>query len=82
MKAFRYKVTIYPLEKFSHLQFFCSESGECSLEEVFSGAMEKFEELLNELGEKGWELVQVISKPSGIVAIWKKAKEVKDGKCF
>ena len=78
MKKFKYEITKYPAEKFSQLVFFCSESGECSVDQVPGDQTKNLENLLNERGEQGWELIQVSFGKDGVMAFWK--RKLKDEK--
>lgn len=73
MNRFEYEVTKHPAEEFSELIFFCSTAGECSLEQVPDYQTNKAQEILNERGSDGWELVQMSFGRDGIVAFWKRA---------
>lgn len=73
MPFFEYRITLYPIEQFKEFAFFCSEDGHCSLGEIPGDQVEKLMDILNEMGRNGWELVQIISRPSGIVALWKRS---------
>ncbi len=75
MATFEYTITLYPVEQFKELAFFCSSDGTCRLEEVPGEQINRLLESLNEMGGEGWELVELVSRPSGIVAIWKRAVE-------
>jgi hypothetical protein len=71
---FEYNITKFPAEAFQHLAFFCSEKGECALEDVPVNQIDLLQDALNEKGEEGWEVVQLFFQESGVVAIWKRAK--------
>ncbi len=72
MKQFEYEITRHPSDKFNRLVFFCSETGECSLDEVPNDQIKILEGLLNERGSNGWELIQASFGKDGIVAFWKR----------
>jgi hypothetical protein len=72
MKKFQYEITRHPSSKFNQLVYFCTDQGECNLEQVPSTHIDVLKELLNDRGEQGWELVQLFFGKDGIVAIWKK----------
>ena len=74
MRHFEYEITKHPAEDFSHLTYFCSETGECSIEEVPHEQANRLEEILNKRGIDGWELVQIGFGKDGIIAIWKRDK--------
>jgi len=71
MDQFKYKITKHPAEAFEQLAYFCSESGECNLEQVPVDQTKILEDMLNERGNQGWELVQVSFGKGGIMAFWK-----------
>ncbi|MCX5868358.1 MAG: hypothetical protein NT009_12945 [Proteobacteria bacterium] len=78
-KWFEYEITRHPLKEFRDLAFFCSETGECKLEEVDRDQFRRLKEILNLRGKKGLELVQIFFGQDGAVAIWKR-KIKKEGK--
>ncbi len=75
MTRYEYSITSHSAEDFSSIVYFCSETGECGLEEIDRGQAEKLMAILNELGSQGWELVQISYQKDGIVAIWKRPIE-------
>ena len=76
MKKFEYEITQHPAENFRQVVYFCTETGECSLNEVPRDQAEVLTEILNERGQQGWGLVQVSFGKDGVMAFWKrKAKE-------
>lgn len=72
MSKFEYEITEHPAGEFEKLVYFCSEAGECSLEEVPKNQIEILENILNDMGAKGWELVQLSFTKDGIIAFWKR----------
>lgn len=72
MKKYEYKVTKHSSNDFEHIGFFCTERGECDLEQVPSDQISVLEKILNENGEQGWELVQFSFGNDGVIAFWKK----------
>ncbi len=72
MASFEYTISLYPIEQFKELAFFCSDDGTCKLEEIPGEQINKLLEALNDKGKEGWELVVLFSRPSGLVAIWKR----------
>ena len=72
MQRFEYSITKHPAELFSELVYYCTEGGECTLDQIPSGQTELLKDILNSEGEKGWELVQVAFSNKGILAFWKK----------
>lgn len=73
MKTFEYKITKHPAETFSKLVYFCTEAGECDLDQVGHDQTEILQEILNVEGKKGWELVQVSFGRGGLIGFWKKS---------
>jgi hypothetical protein len=78
MKRFEYEITRHPGDEFEKVVYFCSESGECAMNEVPGHETDALVGVLNERGEEGWELVQVSFGKDGLVAFWK--RKVKDKK--
>lgn len=72
MKRFEYKVTRHPAEDFMELVYYCTEEGECTLEQIPHDQTEKLQKLLNKEGTGGWELVQLTFGRNGIICFWKK----------
>lgn len=75
MPSFEYQITRHSAETFKELTFYCSESGECSLSEVPEDQIAVLQNILNENGMSGWELVQVSFGRDGLLCFWKKPKE-------
>ncbi|RJP56277.1 MAG: DUF4177 domain-containing protein [Deltaproteobacteria bacterium] len=71
MKRFEYQITKHPAEAFKELVYFCSESAECTLEQVPTDQTKILQDILNERGRQGWELIQVSFGKDGIMAFWK-----------
>ena len=72
MNQFQYDVTTYPAEKFTQMVYFCSDQGECRLDQLPSSQLDTFKGLLDERGREGWELVQVFFGADVVLAIWKR----------
>lgn len=72
MKKFSYKITKHPAETFNELVYFCTEAGECGLDQVPHDQTRLLQDILNREGEAGWELVQVSFGRNGIIVFWKK----------
>lgn len=72
MKRFEYKITKHPAEAFTELVYYCSEAGECTLDQIPHDQTEILQSLLNNEGMEGWELVQVSFGRNGIICFWKK----------
>ncbi len=72
MSQFEYEITKHPAEQFKHLVYFCTDEGECNLDELPSDQIQFLGDLLNERGSAGWELVQLFFGNDGVVAFWKR----------
>ena len=72
MKTLTYKITKHPADTFKELVYYCSEAGECSLQQIPHDQTETLQNILNIEGAGGWELVQVSFGANGILAFWKK----------
>jgi hypothetical protein len=76
MSRFEYKVSRHEASAFKRLVYSCSETGHCTFNQVPGDQIRIFEDLLNERGQLGWELVQMSFSEEGVLAFWK--REVKD----
>lgn len=72
--TFEYEITRFPAGRFQRLAIFCSEKGDCVLEDVPMDQTQLLKDVLDEKGAEGWELVQLFFHESGVVAIWKRLK--------
>ena len=72
MKKFEYSITKHPSSDFEKVGFFCSDQGECGLDQLPSDELSVLEKILNENGIEGWELVQISFGSDGVLAFWKK----------
>lgn len=70
--VFEYEITQHPAEGFNQVVYFCSEAGECSLNEVQGDQTKILEDIMNERGKQGWELVQISFGKDGLMAFWKR----------
>ena len=73
MAEFVYEITRHPAEIFEQVIYFCSESGECGLEQVPVDQVKALEDILNQKGKQGWELLQASFGKDGVMAFWKRA---------
>jgi hypothetical protein len=71
-KQFQYEIRIFPVTAFQDLVYFCTDSGECREAPVPGDAAAKLEELLNQRGRDGWELIQIQFSQRGIFTLWKR----------
>jgi hypothetical protein len=76
MQQFKYRITKHPAETFSDLVYYCTESGECTVDQIPHDQTDMLQDILNEEGSDGWELVQVSFGKQGIIAFWKKGLTV------
>lgn len=72
MTQFEYEITKHPADEFTHLVYFCTNEGECNVEQLPLDQTEVLEKILNERGAQSWELVQVFFGKDGVVAFWKR----------
>ena len=73
MTQFEYQITMHGAESFKEVVYFCSDEGGCEVKEVPADQIGRLEEILNERGQKGWELAQATFGNQGLMMIWKKA---------
>ena len=73
-KKFTYEVSQYSTEQFVRLAYFCTEKGDCSLNEIPSEQTQAFQDLLNKRGSEGWEFVQTFFGSDGVIIVWKKGQ--------
>lgn len=78
MKQFEYEISHHPGEVFKQVVYFCSEAGECSIEDVSADQTRILADILNEKGKQGWELVQVFFGKDGVIALWKRKAKKKE----
>jgi len=72
VKRFQYEITRHPSDKFNELVYFCSDQGDCSLNQIPTDQTGILSQVLNERGGQGWELVQLFFGKEGVVAFWKR----------
>lgn len=72
MKKYEYEITTHPSEEFKQVGFFCTDQGDCNIEQLPADQLAVMGNILNERGSRGWELIQVNFGPGGIIAFWKK----------
>ena len=75
MKKFQYEISKHSSDKFNELVYFCSDQGDCSLNQIPAGQTGILSQILNERGARGWELVQLVFGKEGVVAFWKRETE-------
>lgn len=72
MDRFEYEITRHGADSFREIVYFCSETGDCGLEEVPTEQAQIIMEILNTRGREGWELVQMNFGKDGLFAWWKR----------
>jgi len=78
MRRFEYEITRHQADRFNQVIYFCSEAGECSLNEVPGDQTKILADIMNERGKQGWELVQVSFGKDGVMAFWKRRLKNKE----
>jgi hypothetical protein len=76
MKCFEYKITKHSADTFDKIIYFCSKSGQCSIDEVSKDQTRILTDILNTQGRDGWELVQIYFGKDGVMLYWK--RRIKD----
>ena len=72
MKEFEYEISIHHLQRENRMRIFCSEKGDCSVEDVKGSDSLAVIGVLNERGRSGWELVEILFGGDGFICFWKK----------
>ena len=72
MTRFEYQITLHSAKSFKELVYFCSDDGSCTMEEIPSDQIGRLEGILNEQGERGWELAHASIGKQGMMIFWKK----------
>ena len=80
---FEYKVKIFSMKDLkekgivtdseSNIVYACRTDGACEMHNVKMEQLDNLSLVLNEMGEEGWELVQLVFHQSGIVSFWKRS---------
>lgn len=78
MQRFEYEITSHDANTFNELVFYCSESGQCNLTDIPPDQTTILQNILNDRGWEGWDLVQISFGKNGLLAFWK--RQVKEGK--
>jgi hypothetical protein len=78
MKRFEYDITKHSADTFDKVVYFCSETGQCGLNEVSRDQTRILADILNQKGQEGWELVQVAFGQDGLMAFWKRKVKEKE----
>jgi len=80
MKKYEYDITKYSASEFTHLVYFCTEQGQCKFDQIPEDQTRVLNEVLNEKGSRGWELVDIAFGKDGLVAFWKQEIILLDNK--
>jgi hypothetical protein len=75
MKGFEYKITKHLADTFDKIIYFCSKSGECSVDEVSKHQTRILTDILNNQGREGWEVFQISFGKDGVMVYWKRKIE-------
>ncbi len=78
MKRFEYDITKHSADTFDKVIYFCSETGQCGLDEVSRDQTRILADILNQKGQEGWELVQIAFGQDGLMAFWKRKVKEKE----
>jgi hypothetical protein len=78
MKRFEYEITKHSADTFDKVVYFCSETGQCGLDEVSRDQTRILADILNQKGQEGWQLVQVAFGQDGLMAFWKRKVKEKE----
>lgn len=78
---YEYTVKVFSMEELvkenvvvdpqKNIVYACRPDGECESHDM-TEQLENLSELLNRMGGRGWELVQLFFRPLGIVSYWKR----------
>jgi hypothetical protein len=72
MERFEYKITKHSADTFDKIIYFCSEIGQCGINEVSKDQTRIFTDILDNQGSKDWELVQISFGKDGVMIYWKR----------
>ncbi len=79
MSQWEYSITVHELPKMQPKEpagtIECDQDGLCFIHETFKGGVEWVENVLQEKGKEGWELVQSGYHNRELLCVWKKRKE-------
>jgi len=85
MSSWRYRVTIHgaqdildnvrnPVDDVPSA-IYCDDQGTCYFDEGPNPFTEAIEHLLSQIGNEGWELVQVNFRPDQMICFWKQPRQ-------
>lgn len=82
---FEYTIKTYSMQQLSekgivvdpekNIVYACRPDGACEIRDVGAEQITHLSSLFNEMGKEGWELVQLLFRPSGMVSFWKRNKK-------
>lgn len=80
--TYEYRVKIFSMHELKNhgvvvdpeknIVYACRPDGACEVHDVAMDQTEILGELFNDMGKEGWELVQLVFRPLGIVSFWKR----------
>jgi len=84
MTDWRYRITVHatddvlrelsePVEEAPRMMY-CDDEGACYFDDGPNPLTQAIERLLNQVGEEGWELVQVMFRPEQMIGFWKQPR--------
>jgi hypothetical protein len=84
MAHWRYRITVHaaddvlealsePVEEVPRM-IYCDDEGACYFDNGPNPLTQAIERLLNQVGEEGWELVQVAFRPEQMICFWKEPR--------
>jgi hypothetical protein len=62
----------YPPEEESGTVVYCDTEGVCFFDDASNSYVEAMVHILNEQGERGWELVQIAFREADFISIWRR----------
>lgn len=72
MNKFEYEITKHPSSDFKQIVYFCTDKGDCSIDQLPSDQIGILGKVLNERGSLGWQLIQISFGNNGVLAFWKR----------
>ncbi len=72
MERFEYEISTHGGNEFTKLAYFCSQQGDCSVEEVPAEEPQTLVDIMNERGLQGWELTQLVFGKDRVMTFWKR----------
>ncbi len=72
MDQFEYDITRHEAHSFAQTVYFCSDRGDCKLQQIPAEEPQVLIDFLNARGRNGWELIQLKFGRDGVLAFWKR----------